>query len=141
MIGPIHSPYFCHNSATFHIYRYWWGRCAWSDLIKNSRTMSRLIWIHVPPRLRKVTSVNSPDLPPAPEPSFREETGQAMREKRMMMDLIEAYVAPNLLLYILYLIERVRYAVSLKHYVRGWFKVILHTSIQIKHFWTNVSLR
>ncbi|KAF8488259.1 Bestrophin, RFP-TM, chloride channel-domain-containing protein [Gautieria morchelliformis] len=73
-------------------YVYWWGRCAWSDIIKTSRTMSRLAWIHVPPRITK---------PNGNAPIPREEIGQSMREKRIALELIEAF------------------AVAVKHYVRG----------------------
>ncbi|KIJ57320.1 hypothetical protein M422DRAFT_40790 [Sphaerobolus stellatus SS14] len=72
--------------------RYWWGRCAWSDLMKNSRTMSRLIWIHLPPKITK----SDGDTPPS-----RQDIGQAMREKRVALELIEAF------------------SVSVKHYLRG----------------------
>jgi len=73
--------------------RYWWGRCAWSDIVKNSRTMSRLIWIHVPPKINEAVD--------AIGETPRDEIGQSMREKRIALELIEAF------------------AVSVKHYVRG----------------------
>ncbi|KAF8523929.1 hypothetical protein BU17DRAFT_63572 [Hysterangium stoloniferum] len=72
---------------------YWWGRCAWSDIVKTSRTMSRLVWIHVPPKINKPIDAN--------DETPRDEIGQAMREKRIALELIEAF------------------AISVKHYVRG----------------------
>jgi len=57
--------------------RYWAGRCAWSDLIKLSRTLSRLIWFHVP--------LKAPQ-----EESVRENYDElVMREKVVALDLIE----------------------------------------------------
>ncbi|KAJ7839936.1 Bestrophin, RFP-TM, chloride channel-domain-containing protein [Mycena olivaceomarginata] len=44
--------------------RYWMGRTAWTDVIRNARTMARLIWYH--------------------------EMGKVMAEKRMALDLVEA---------------------------------------------------
>ncbi|KAF7301067.1 hypothetical protein MIND_00670600 [Mycena indigotica] len=70
--------------------RYWMGRSAWSDVIRNSRTMGRLIWYHIPPRLT-----------PGPGERSAHEYAKVMAEKRMALDLIEAY------------------AVSLKHHLRG----------------------
>ncbi|KAF8589566.1 UPF0187-domain-containing protein [Ramaria rubella] len=60
----------------------------------DSRTMSRLVWIHVPPRLTNPTD-------PAKSSIAMSEVGQAMREKRIALELIEAF------------------AVALKHHVRG----------------------
>ncbi|KAL5510942.1 hypothetical protein ACEPAG_4699 [Sanghuangporus baumii] len=56
--------------------RYWLGRVSWSDIIKNSRTLSRLIWIHVPLRfavavkhhLRGEMDIYYEDLYPLVEP-------------------------------------------------------------------------
>ncbi|KAF7331535.1 hypothetical protein MKEN_00032500 [Mycena kentingensis (nom. inval.)] len=70
--------------------RYWMGRSAWSDVIRNSRTVSRLIWFHVPPRLSPGALQRSP-----------QEHAKVMAEKRMALDLVEAY------------------AVALKHHLRG----------------------
>ncbi|KAJ7062897.1 UPF0187-domain-containing protein [Mycena amicta] len=70
--------------------RFWAGRTAWSDVIRNARTMGRLIWYHVPPRLT-----------PGPGERSAQEHGKVMAEKRMALDLIEAY------------------AVALKHHLRG----------------------
>ncbi|KAJ7636589.1 Bestrophin, RFP-TM, chloride channel-domain-containing protein [Roridomyces roridus] len=73
--------------------RYWMGRTAWADIIRNARTLSRLIWIHVPPRLTPGTSL--PSTLPQPE------LVKCMAEKRMALDLIVAF------------------AISLKHHLRG----------------------
>lgn len=70
--------------------RYWQGRTAWSDTIRHCRTISRLIWFHVPPKLSSTSK----------EPSEKE-MAQVMREKKLALDMIEAY------------------AVALKHHVRG----------------------
>ncbi|KAI5118413.1 hypothetical protein M0805_002865 [Coniferiporia weirii] len=70
--------------------RYWMGRCCWSDLIKNSRTMSRLIWIHVPLLTQKGPSSNEAII-----------VRKIMREKRLALDLIEGFV------------------VATKHHLRG----------------------
>ncbi|KAI0027137.1 Bestrophin, RFP-TM, chloride channel-domain-containing protein [Vararia minispora EC-137] len=64
--------------------RYWMGRTAWSDVIRNIRTLSRLIWFHVPLRL---APKSSPDAP-LDESEIRD----VMKEKRLAVDLIEACV-------------------------------------------------
>ncbi|KAJ6563237.1 Bestrophin, RFP-TM, chloride channel-domain-containing protein [Mycena sp. CBHHK59/15] len=74
--------------------RYWMGRTAWTDVIRNARTMGRLIWYHVPPRL---TPFVAGDLS---KPGV-EEMSKVMAEKRMALDLTEAF------------------AVALKHHLRG----------------------
>ncbi|KAJ7836025.1 hypothetical protein B0H14DRAFT_3705532, partial [Mycena olivaceomarginata] len=50
---------------------YWMGRTAWTDVIRNARTMARLIWYHVPPRLT---------LPGADFAKFVEYTPEVLRE-------------------------------------------------------------
>ncbi|KAJ7436339.1 hypothetical protein FB451DRAFT_1307522 [Mycena latifolia] len=70
--------------------RYWLGRTAWSDVIRNARTMGRLIWYHVPPHL----TAGRIQRPP-------QELAKVMAEKRMALDLVEAF------------------AVALKHHLRG----------------------
>ncbi|ESK85641.1 UPF0187-domain-containing protein [Moniliophthora roreri MCA 2997] len=72
--------------------RYWMGRTAWSDVIRNARTMGRLIWFHVPPRLKAKSENEHPST---------EELAKVMAEKRMALDLVEGF------------------AVSLKHHLRG----------------------
>jgi ion channel-forming bestrophin family protein len=67
--------------------RYWTGRQGWSDLIRNARTLSRLIWFHVPLRL-------VPPLANGGKPSAdaEEAAKQVMAEKRVALDLVEACV-------------------------------------------------
>jgi putative membrane protein len=66
--------------------RYWMGRIAWSDIVKNSRTLSRLIWFHVPLRIKPVTANAPLDL------DADEVAKQVMAEKRQALNLIEACV-------------------------------------------------
>ncbi|KAJ7598907.1 Bestrophin, RFP-TM, chloride channel-domain-containing protein [Mycena floridula] len=78
--------------------RYFMGRSCWSDVMKNSRVLSRLIWFHVPPTF-------------SPHTEAEKETGKidrsskeqrsVMAEKRMALDLVEGF------------------AVALKHHIRG----------------------
>ncbi|KAL5536205.1 hypothetical protein ACEPAF_26 [Sanghuangporus sanghuang] len=72
--------------------RYWLGRVSWSDIIKNSRTLSRLIWIHVPLRLDKDS------------PGELNQAEKCMQEKQLALDLIEG--DPS-------------FAVAVKHHLRG----------------------
>ncbi|KAK7450605.1 hypothetical protein VKT23_012915 [Stygiomarasmius scandens] len=78
--------------------RYWMGRTSWSDIIRNSRTIGRLIWFHVPPRLTPKTAEEA-----ATNQVMRStaELTKVMAEKRMALDLVEGY------------------AVALKHHIRG----------------------
>jgi ion channel-forming bestrophin family protein len=65
--------------------RYWMGRTAWSDVMRNSRTISRLVWFHVPPRLTPKTPeevASGQVVRPAAE------MGKVMAEKRVALDLI-----------------------------------------------------
>ncbi|KAJ7157849.1 Bestrophin, RFP-TM, chloride channel-domain-containing protein [Mycena crocata] len=78
--------------------RYWMGRAAWSDVIKNSRTMGRLIWYHVPPRLTVKTAEETIKGQVMRSP---QELSKAMAEKRMALDLVLGF------------------AVALKHHIRG----------------------
>ena len=68
--------------------RYWMGRTCWSDLIRNSRTMSRLIWFHVPPRL---TSKTPEEMMKGRTERSEEEMLKVMSEKYMALDLILGY--------------------------------------------------
>ncbi|KAJ7888575.1 hypothetical protein B0H14DRAFT_3429991 [Mycena olivaceomarginata] len=54
---------------------YWMGRTAWTDVIRNTCTMARLIWYHVPPCLT---------LPGT-------EMGNVTAEKRMALDLVDVF--------------------------------------------------
>jgi hypothetical protein len=68
--------------------RYWLGRTYWSELVRNARTMARLIWFHIPPRLtprRPGEEVGRIDRP-------AEEMMKVMGEKMMALDLIEGCV-------------------------------------------------
>ncbi|TFK25391.1 UPF0187-domain-containing protein [Coprinopsis marcescibilis] len=78
--------------------RYWLGRTYWSDIMRNSRTLGRLVWYHVPPRL----SGKTPEEVQA-EKLLRpvQELNKVMAEKRMALDLIHGY------------------SVALKHHLRG----------------------
>ncbi|KAJ6562810.1 UPF0187-domain-containing protein [Mycena vulgaris] len=78
--------------------RYWMGRAAWSDIIKNSRTMGRLIWYHVPPRLTVKTAEETMS---GKVMRSEQELNKAMAEKRMALDLVLAF------------------CVGLKHHLRG----------------------
>lgn len=61
----------------------------WGEVIKNCRTLSRLIWIHIPPKL---SATKEPTL---------EDMKLALAEKKAALGLIEGY------------------AVALKHHLRG----------------------
>jgi ion channel-forming bestrophin family protein len=78
--------------------RYWMGRAAWSDVIKNARTMGRLIWYHVPPRLTPKTAEETIS---GKVIRSQQELSKAMSEKRMALDLVLGF------------------AVALKHHIRG----------------------
>lgn len=71
--------------------RYWTGRSSWSDVIRNLRTLTRLVWVHVPLRLG---AKSDREVPP-------EERKLCMEEKRMALDLALGF------------------AVALKHHLRG----------------------
>lgn len=75
--------------ASSGIDRYSQGRAMWGEVIKASRTFSRLVWFHAPPRM---TSSGEPT---------HEEVQQAIAEKKAALGLIEGY------------------AVALKHHLRG----------------------
>lgn len=78
--------------------RYWLGRTCWSDVMRNCRSLGRLIWFHVPLR----TSPKTPEETAAgtTKRSVRE-LNKVMAEKRMALDLVEGF------------------AVALKHHIRG----------------------
>ncbi|KZT69332.1 UPF0187-domain-containing protein [Daedalea quercina L-15889] len=71
--------------------RYWMGRSSWSDIICNLRTLSRLIWVHVPLRQGPKSDRDVP----------AEEMKKCMEEKRMALDLILGF------------------AIAVKHHLRG----------------------
>ncbi|KAF9261672.1 hypothetical protein L218DRAFT_905097 [Marasmius fiardii PR-910] len=78
--------------------RYYAGRTAWGDIIRNCRVMGRLIWYHVPPCM-------TPRTPQEQESGklkrSKVELAKVMAEKRSALDLIEGF------------------AVSVKHHLRG----------------------
>ncbi|KAF5312327.1 hypothetical protein D9619_002547 [Psilocybe cf. subviscida] len=78
--------------------RYWLGRTCWSDVMRNSRTLGRLIWFHVPPRL---TAKTPEETKTGHLLRSTHELNKVMSEKRMALDLIEGF------------------AVALKHHIRG----------------------
>lgn len=78
--------------------RYWMGRTCWSDVIRTTRAMGRIIWLQVPPCL---TPLTHEELQSGEFRRERAELMRVMKEKRMAMDLIEGF------------------AVALKHHVRG----------------------
>ncbi|KAG6855761.1 hypothetical protein H0H87_011190 [Tephrocybe sp. NHM501043] len=78
--------------------RYWLGRTCWSDVIRTSRTMGRLVWFHVPPRLTPKTQV---EVESGTVERSAKEMMKVMNEKRMALDLVEGF------------------AVALKHHIRG----------------------
>ncbi|KAH8917547.1 UPF0187-domain-containing protein [Atractiella rhizophila] len=72
--------------------RYWEGRRMWSEIILNSRTLARMIWLHVPSYMK---------VPEDPANIPEEEKVKATLEKKTMINIIEAF------------------AISVKHYLRG----------------------
>jgi hypothetical protein len=58
------------------------GRTAWTDVIRNARTLGRLIWYHIPLRLSPGANANRNP----------QELAKVMAEKRMALDLVEACV-------------------------------------------------
>jgi ion channel-forming bestrophin family protein len=79
--------------------RYWMGRTCWSDVVRNSRTMGRLIWFHVPPLLSPRTQKEKES--GGLLERERTELRKVMAEKRLALDLLEGY------------------AIALKHHLRG----------------------
>jgi len=59
-------------------------------VVKNTQTLMRFIWFHVPLRLTPKTSEESAK-PEAP-PRSKEEMERVMTEKRAALDLLEGYV-------------------------------------------------
>lgn len=69
------------------------GRSCWSDVIKNARTIGRLIWFHVPPYLSIKTTeeIRAGKFQRSPQ-----ELSKVMAEKRMALDLVEGYASNEL---------------------------------------------
>ncbi|EKM75994.1 hypothetical protein AGABI1DRAFT_131712 [Agaricus bisporus var. burnettii JB137-S8] len=84
--------------------RYWLGRTYWSEVVRNARTMGRLIWFHVPPR----STPRRPEEEAAHVVRPAEEMVRVMSEKTMALDLIEGF------------------AVALKHHVRDELGIYYH---------------
>jgi putative membrane protein len=61
------------------------GRQGWSDVIKNSRTLARLIWFHVPLRVVPASASSGKS-----DVDLDMVAKQVMAEKRIALDLIEA---------------------------------------------------
>ncbi|KAF5317118.1 hypothetical protein D9611_003507 [Ephemerocybe angulata] len=84
--------------ATSGYERYWLGRGYWSDIVKNSRVLSRLIWFHVPARL-------SPKTPEEVQAGQQQRTVKEMKkvmaEKSMALDLVYGF------------------SLAVKHHLRG----------------------
>ncbi|KAJ6549263.1 Bestrophin, RFP-TM, chloride channel-domain-containing protein [Mycena vulgaris] len=107
--------------------RYWMGRTAWSDVIRNARTMGRLIWYHVPPRLTpgpmpQMASASTGTGNVNANAPTTQELAKVMVEKRMALDLVEAF------------------AVALKHHLRGELGIYyedLYDLIRPLHDFTN----
>ncbi|TCD62011.1 hypothetical protein EIP91_007629 [Steccherinum ochraceum] len=87
--------------------RYWTGRTAWSDVMRTSRTLGRLIWFHVPLELYPVDKTSKQDQtgegedPLAQNKAYARRVKKAMAEKRMALDLVAGY------------------STALKHHLRG----------------------
>jgi len=62
------------------------GRTCWSDIIRNSRCMTRLIWFHVPPRLTPKTAT---EIENGKVDRSEEEMLKVMAEKQTALDLIQ----------------------------------------------------
>ncbi|QRV98951.1 bestrophin protein [Ceratobasidium sp. AG-Ba] len=100
--------------------RYWQGRTMWSDLIRNARTISRLIWLHVP------NTISKPDTKPSEKEKARE-AKQVVNEKRIALGLVEGF------------------AIALKHHLRGepgiYYEDLYYLVTTVphvsKHFQTN----
>lgn len=74
--------------------RYWTGRSAWSDIMRNARTFTRLVWFHVPLRLSPRTDAETAAEARGERLQMRprKEVGVVMREKRMALDLVDGFV-------------------------------------------------
>ena len=68
--------------------RYWMGRTIWTDMIKNARTMSRLIHFHVPVRL---TPKTAEELQSGEAKRSENELAKATAEKRLALDLVAGF--------------------------------------------------
>ncbi|EPQ55356.1 UPF0187-domain-containing protein [Gloeophyllum trabeum ATCC 11539] len=78
--------------------RYWMGRSYWADAIRNVRTLARLIWYHVPPRM---TAKTQEEIDSGVMKRGEEEMRRVMAEKRLALELLQGFV------------------VAMKHHLRG----------------------
>jgi len=62
------------------------GRTSWSDVVRNARGISRIIWFHVPSRVSPRTPEEIAEGVSKRSP---EEMLKVMAEKRMALDLVE----------------------------------------------------
>ncbi|EGG03525.1 uncharacterized protein MELLADRAFT_109235 [Melampsora larici-populina 98AG31] len=82
-----------HGTGTSSAYaQYTEARRAWGSMIHHSRTLARIIWIHIPDELYPHSEKDPPS---------DAEVNQAILEKKTMTNLIESF------------------SVSVKHYLRG----------------------
>ncbi|TBU26521.1 Bestrophin, RFP-TM, chloride channel-domain-containing protein [Dichomitus squalens] len=77
--------------------RYWQGRSSWSDIARTTRTLTRLIWIHIP--LKIVPAATGAD--GKSDEVDASVARHVMAEKRVALDLVEGFV------------------VAVKHHLRG----------------------
>ena len=91
------------------------GRSYWGDVIRNTRTLGRLIWFHVPPRVSPKTAE---EIQSGTLQRSEEEMNKVMAEKRMALDLLEGYVRFDSLCVVMISFE-CRFSVALKHHLRG----------------------
>lgn len=74
------------------------GRTSWSEVMRNARGISRIIWFHVPTRVSPRTPE---EISEGVSKRSKEEMLKIMNEKRVALDLVEGFV------------------VALKHHLRG----------------------
>lgn len=94
------------------------GRTGWSDVIRSSRTLGRLFWFHVPPRL---TAKTPEEIQAGLLQRSTQEMNKVMSEKIMALDLIEGSVISFVICENFKQFSLFRFAISLKHHIRGPF--------------------
>ena len=108
--------------------RYWQGRTSWSDVMRTTRTMGRLVWYHVPLRMGPAGKKEDSGKSAAPNGKEKEvdaekarEIRRLMLEKKMALDLIEGYAIlyPRPFSELTPCVYVCRFAVALKHHLRG----------------------
>ncbi|KAH9811098.1 hypothetical protein DFH28DRAFT_1182684 [Melampsora americana] len=87
-----HPKHNYHHGTGSAYAQYTEARRAWGSVIHHSRTLARMIWLHIPDELYPHSEKDSPS---------DAEVNQAILEKKTMTNLIEAF------------------SVSVKHYLRG----------------------